>query len=568
MTAIDTAALERMLNLLPCRYKGPGGVAGVVKDGQVIARRAWGFADMYRRLPMTTGTRMPVCSISKQFTCGLLLDQFDEPAALDPLVMDFLPNFRHTLPTVDQLCHNQSGLRDYWAMTVLQGAEPEAPFARETALPLIARSKTGQFPAGAHYSYSNTNFRILGELIERGTHRAFGDLLAERIFAPAGMTTAVLAADTRYPLDGVVGYEGNDDVGFLAAHNGVYWFGDAGIAASLDDLLAWEKHIDATRNDRHGLYNRLSAPVTYADGSPASYGYGLRRDTVGGIKITGHGGGLRGFSAFRLHAAEERLSVVVMFNHDTSTFTAATAILNAALGRERDADTVRPENWNGLWLDEEQGLVVRTVQDISGVKLYYAPSAARLSVSADGIARAPALILKKEGEALVMQRESENLKVIARPLFPVEWADGADIAGRYWSEELEACLEIEARDGAVYAMFEGMLGTGPMERMYALAEDIWIITTRRSMDAAPPGDWTVQVQRSSTGIVSGVTIGCWLSRKVSYQRDMPGIDRLLRSPSLVSDANDRCKDLRLASQTQPAGGSACYGPEAATTLED
>ena len=138
--------------------------------------------------------------------------------------------------------------------------------------------------------------------------------------------------DARQPLDGVIGYEGNDEIGFLPADNGVYWFGDAGISASLDDMLAWEVHIDATRNAPKSLYNRLAAPVTYADGTPADYGYGLRRDSWSGVKYTSHGGGLRGFSSYRLHAAEERLSVVVMFNHDTATFTSAISLMEATLG--------------------------------------------------------------------------------------------------------------------------------------------------------------------------------------------------------------------------------------------
>ncbi|MGO4438223.1 D-aminopeptidase [Rhizobium sp. RAF56] len=518
MTTIDKAALERALDLLPQRFKGPGGVAGVVKDGRVIARRAWGFADMYRRLPMTAATRLPICSISKQFTCALLLDQFDDPSSLDSKVRDFLPHYRDTLPTVEQLCHNQSGLRDYWALTVLQGAVPEAEFRREDALPLIARSKTGHFQAGSIFSYNNANYRILGELIERGTGRALADLLAERIFVPAGMKNAILAPDTRFPVDGVVGYEGNDEVGFLPAENGVYWFGDAGISASLDDMLAWETYIDATRDDRLGLYHRISAPVAYSDGSPAGYGYGLRRDDIGGVKATGHGGGLRGFGCYRLHATEERLSVVVMFNHDNGAFSAATCLLNAALGRDARSEAVRPDGWDGVWLDDERGLVVRTVQDTSGVKLYYAPSAARLMVSADGVARGQALSLRKEGGALVMHRESENLRVVARPLSPIDWADGNAIAGRYWSEELDAYLEIEARDGGAYAVFEGMFGTGPMERMYPLAEGIWVITTRRSMDAAPPGDWTVQVHRDGAATATGLTVGCWLARKITYRR--------------------------------------------------
>jgi D-aminopeptidase len=118
---------------------------------------------------------------------------------------------------------------------------------------------------------------------------------------------------------------------------------------------------------------------------------------------------------------------------------------------------------------------------------------------------------------LAMRRESENLEVTARPLTPVEWADGAGIAGRYWSEELEAHLEVEARDGAAYASFEGMLGIGPMECMYALDVDVWVITTRRSMDAAPPGDWTVQVHRDANGALTGLTVGCWLARQIKYR---------------------------------------------------
>ncbi|WP_337183748.1 D-aminopeptidase [Shinella sp.] len=517
MTMLDFASLERALNRLPVRFRGPGGVAGVVKDGKVVARRAWGFADMYRRLPMTAKTRLPICSISKQFTCALLLDQFGDPAVLDGTVGDFLPLYRDRLPTVAQLCHNQSGLRDYWALTVLHGAYPEAEFRREDALPLIASAKTGQFPAGAHYSYSNGNFRILGEMIERGTGRDFAGLLAERLFAPAGMSTAVLAPDARVPLDGVVGYEGNDDVGFLPADNGVYWFGDAGISASLDDMLAWECHIDATRDDPESLYNRLSAPAFYADGTPATYAYGLRRDVHNGLEFTGHGGGLRGFSSYRMHVAGERLSVVVIFNHDTSTFTAAAALVDAALGRESRSEAVRPEAWDGLWLDEAQGLVVRTVADATGVKLHYGPSSARATLSSDGSARGQGLTLRKEENALVMQRESEHLTVRARRLQPVDWADPAPVAGRYRSEELGAWLEIEARDGAAFAVFEGLYGKGPMERMYALADDVWIVTSRRAIDAAAPGDWTVLVERDTAGTITGLSIGCWLARRIIYR---------------------------------------------------
>lgn len=194
--------------------------------------------------------------------------------------------------------------------------------------------KTGHFPPGTAYSYCNCNFRIVSEILESETGRALRDLYAERIFGPAGMRTAELTSDTRHPADEVVGYEGSDAVGFFPADNGIFWIGDAGISASLQDMLAYESWIDATRNDENSIYRRISVPPAYVCGTPASYGFGLSHETVAGVKVTGHGGALRGFRAQRFHAADERLSVVVIFNHEASAHAAASSLLAAALGHE------------------------------------------------------------------------------------------------------------------------------------------------------------------------------------------------------------------------------------------
>ena len=517
MTRWDEAGLTRALDVLPQRCKGPGGVAGVVKDGRVIARRAWGHADMGARLAMMAETRLPICSVSKQFTCALLLDQVGDPATLDPFVADYLPRFQGPLPRVQHLADNQSGLRDYWALTVLQGAFPEQQFRRSDALPLLARMKTGHFPPGTSYSYCNNNFRILGELIERASGQDLATLLRQRIFDPAGMTTAALLPDTRHNADGVMGYEGNDDVGFLPAQNGIWWAGDAGISASLDDMLAWEQYIDTTRDDPTGLYNRLSHAAHFADGSPATYGNGLSHAVVAGCDTTGHGGALRGFRAHRRHVASERLSVVVMFNHEADAHGAALGLIEAALNHVETEEATSPEGWQGLWLDEADGLILRTQVEQGGVTLHYATNASRLKVGADGVARGKGVNLERQGTTLVMRRADENRLVMARPCAPSDSADVSDIAGSYWSDELQATVVIGGCDGAAHAGFEGLMGHGPVERMYPVAQDIWIIPTRRSMDASPPGDWTLQVHRHS-GAVTGLTLGCWLARGIRYQR--------------------------------------------------
>ncbi|MCE6950809.1 D-aminopeptidase [Cereibacter sphaeroides] len=514
MTDLDLDALNRALDALPQRFRGPGGVAGVVWRGEVVAARAWGYADLTARRPMEAATRLPICSISKQFTCAVLLDAVGDPARLDARVAEFLPAFDGPLPTVRQLCDNQSGLRDYWALTVLQGAEACQTFRREDALPLIARMKTGHFPPGTAYSYCNCNFRIVSELIEAETGRALPDLYAERIFGPAGMATAELTSDTRHPADAVVGYEGSDATGFFPADNGIYWIGDAGISASLGDMLAYERWIDATREDEASLYRRISVPPGYADGTPASYGFGLSHETVAGVRVTGHGGALRGFRAQRFHTADARLSVVVMFNHEASAHAAASSLLAAALGHVAPAGE-RPEGWAGQWLDPDSGLLLRVAEDAAGLELRFATASDRLTVAA-GVASGPGVTLRRDGDVLVMDRTADHLTVRAPALPAVEVADARDIPGRYRSAELEADMVIEARDGGCYAGFEGMLGAGPMERMHPVGPDVWVVTTRRSMDAPAPGDWTLQVRRDEGGRVAGLRLGCWLARNIDY----------------------------------------------------
>ena len=187
------------------------------------------------------------------------------------------PLLEQPAPGALHLCHNQSGLRDYWAVAMLHGSPAEAPFGDTEAARVIAGTRTLHFTPGTRHSYVNQNFRILSDIVQERTGRSFAELLRTRVFERAGMETAFLAADTRAMPDGTEGYEGTPAGGFRAAENRILWTGDAGLGASLDDMIAWERHIDATRDDADALYSRLSAPVSFADGAPAVYGFGLNR---------------------------------------------------------------------------------------------------------------------------------------------------------------------------------------------------------------------------------------------------------------------------------------------------
>ena len=130
--ATSASDIDRILSAIPHLRRGPGGVAAVLDNGEVVAKRAWGYADLDKRIPMTTATASPICSITKQMVCLALESLRRNPTPLmvkrneDPQ-QQMEMELRKLLPrlftqndasglTVKELAHMQSGIRDYWAM--------------------------------------------------------------------------------------------------------------------------------------------------------------------------------------------------------------------------------------------------------------------------------------------------------------------------------------------------------------------------------------------------------------------------------------------------------------------
>jgi D-aminopeptidase len=512
-----SARLDRMLAALPRLFPGPGGAAAVLRRGEVLARHAWGYANAERRIPFTPRTLFRMCSVTKQFTCAAVLEACPDPEALAGAVRARLPRLEATPPSVLHLCHNQSGLRDYWAVAMLHGAPAESAFGDAETAQVVGGTRSLHFAPGTRFSYVNQNFRLLSDALEDHTGRSFGEHLA-RIFDRTGMETAFLAADTRAMPDGTEGYEGTQAGGFRAAENRLIWTGDAGLGASLDDMIAWERHIDASRDDPGSIYARLSAPIGFACGAPASYGFGLNRGTEFGRALTGHGGALRGWRSHRLHVASERVSVVVLFNHLSDAHAAALDLLGAVLGEARPAarEDLPAPTWLGTYVEPETGLSARVEAAGPGrVRLRYGQGPERLDLQADGGATNGRTRLVPTPEGLRMERPQDNQAGLLRP------ADGEarpDIAGLYRCAELDAELLVADAGGVAYGGFSGRLGQGRMELLEPAGPDVWHLPMPRALDHSPPGDWTIAFRRDAAGRVAGAQVGCWLARRLPYER--------------------------------------------------
>jgi D-aminopeptidase len=518
MTRGSLKALERAVAELPRRYPGPGGAVAVLKDCEVLVRHSWGFANAEQHIAFTPATPFRLCSISKQFICALLLASVSDRSVLDSRLRARLPALEEPGPNVLQLCHNQSGLRDYWALAMLQGALAEGAFTESDAQAIYAETRSLQFAPGAQFSYANQNFRLLGDLIADAADEDLDVLLRRRVFDVAEMDHALYSPDTRSLAGDTQGYEGDAAKGFWPAANNIRLGGDGAIVASLDDLIAWERIIDRGRDDPDALAGGLMAPVQFADGSPASYGFGLSRRVERGVRWQGHGGALRGWRCQRLYVPDHRVSVVVLFNHMADAAAAALEVAVATVGAPapvraaRDGETPA---WDGAYLDVQSHLLARIETGPNDrIQLRYGQAPETLDLETYG-ARGGLTRITPSTDGLWMRRDADNFQTL---LTPCAGAPRLDLAARYRCAEIGSELEVVETGGVHYGAFTGRLGHGRLEQLTAMGEDVWILPCPRALDHSPPGDWTLVVRRGRDGRPVGLSVGCWLARGLNYLR--------------------------------------------------
>lgn len=422
---------------------------------------------------------------------------------------------------------------DIKCRTTLWGAKPDDKFSiLHDAPKSLDRTKSLHFAPGTEYSYSNVNFHLLGRILEEVTGMSLAQILVERLFIPAGMASAGLCPNTNgLPLP-IVGYEGNDTVGYFAAVNRIEWAGDAGIAASLEDMIAYEQYLDRSLSDPESPYATTSKQQHFRDGTSASYGYGLGRSERAGKTTIGHGGALRGFRHGRLQIPSERLSVVVLLNYEAPVGDFHDHILEKLLnyGDPKPKSINAAPELKGDFLDPKTQLYLE-IKAGEGTKpgtlaMNYGPgtTGATIKLTSETTAESADTKLRLDGDILHVERVDDNRIIEAKRIQPpadaaATLAASANVVGRYRCEESDSTFTVSGEDGVLHGSFDGFMGKGPVWLMRHLGESVWALGNPRSLDSTPPGDWTVVFKRGEDEQeVKACTVGCWLARKLEYTK--------------------------------------------------
>jgi D-alanyl-D-alanine carboxypeptidase len=195
--AID-AAVAKERTTYGGRTPVPGVLIGVWDGAGRSYVRAFGFADLAARRPLTAADHFRIGSNTKTFVISVLLQLVDEGKVHldDPLSRYALgvtiPNAKNI--TIREACEMRSGLFEAYSVPEFDhmDVKPTMKFDARTIIGWAVKQKP-YFPPGTGYHYSNTNYLILGLIIEAVTKHAVGDEIGTRLLVPFKL------AQTSYP---------------------------------------------------------------------------------------------------------------------------------------------------------------------------------------------------------------------------------------------------------------------------------------------------------------------------------------------------------------------------------
>jgi D-alanyl-D-alanine carboxypeptidase len=298
--------------------KAPGLSVAVARGGQLLVAKGYGLADVEHQTPASADTVYRIGSITKQFTAVAILQLAEQgKLKLGDDIRAYVPELpaRDTPITLEHLLGQTSGLFSFTSVPnwIDVGAKP---MTRKQVLALFAE-KPLAFAPGTRWEYSNSNYYLLGMVIEAVTKQSYADVIRDRVFKPAGMTSSAYCTDTlpqmaqgySLPPTGAVPSKPLD-----LAHP----FAAGALCSTARDLVAWQRALDSGKLLHADSLAKMRTAGVLPDRTSTHYGYGVFVGDLEGHPRIGHGGGINGFTSMLSRYPADDLTIVVLANAETS----------------------------------------------------------------------------------------------------------------------------------------------------------------------------------------------------------------------------------------------------------
>ncbi|HEX2710719.1 MAG TPA: serine hydrolase domain-containing protein [Candidatus Acidoferrales bacterium] len=218
----------------------PGIAVAIAKNGQTIYENSAGVRDVSSHAPMLITTPQAIGSITKQFTAAaILMLQQEKKLSIDDHLSKYVPEYIYADKiTLRQMLNMVSGISDndpeIYGDHLTQPITRQAIMANLNKLPLM-------WNPGTHMVYTNTNYNLLGLVVDRASGQSYLTYLREHIFSPLGMSST--SAVDQPPPGMATGYfheKPGRPFETRAELNPDFSFGTGNMISTTQDLLKWD----------------------------------------------------------------------------------------------------------------------------------------------------------------------------------------------------------------------------------------------------------------------------------------------------------------------------------------
>lgn len=304
------------------KHSGFNGNVLVAKGGKILYEKAFGWANYLTRDSLKLNSQFELASVSKTMTGTAILMLMERgKLKLNQNVKDFFPNFPYDGITIRLLLTHRSGMMNYVYFTDdiyrKQHLDQRKGLNNAQEMALIAQYKPAPFnKPNVRFLYNNSNFMVLGAIIEKVSGMPYAQFMKENIFKPADMAHTNVYSKAVYekiPAD-VVGHDRNSWRYSVAQNFLDGPVGDKGIYSTVADLFLFDR---ALRSGR--LIKQSTQDSAYTDRNPMlrghfNYGYGWRLFEAPGQKVVYHTGWWHGFRHIFLRDMKNDVTIVLLGN--------------------------------------------------------------------------------------------------------------------------------------------------------------------------------------------------------------------------------------------------------------
>lgn len=320
-------ASERIDRLLAGRYAAdtPGAAVLVARKGTVILRKGYGLADLEHGIAVSPQAVFRLASVSKVFTAAAVLILAEKGRlGLDDPVSRYITDYpwKKGIPTLRDLLGHTSGIHDYLDrpdnMRWVRG--------EYTVKELIDsfKDRDPDFAPGERMAYSNSNYILLGAILEKVTGLPLSAAVQDLVLRPLGLGRTFYDEELT-PIPGrAAGYEpfrtedGAPD--WTRFRNARYYtmsclYASGGYLSTVDDLYGFYRGLADGKLLGRDMFSRSLEPVRIAGGKTAGGSVGgWQIDRVDGRTVYMKGGALPGVCTWMLFLPDEDLCVILLSN--------------------------------------------------------------------------------------------------------------------------------------------------------------------------------------------------------------------------------------------------------------